>query len=399
MEFTREKKKKLALWIIGVFTVCSLIFLAVQNISSVAKAISWCINLFLPLIMGFGFAVVLDVPLKFFENHLFTKTKKPVLLKLKRPLCFIISIIIILGIITGVVMLVIPELIEAVKVIVQIVTDFVNKLLAMDEAEIKELPFGEQILNTDWKEMLQSALDWLKNSGGKIVNTAFTTIGSVVTAVVNVGIGLVFAAYILLNKDKLKYQTKRLVKAWLPEKFGSSFLYFCRVANENFRNFISGQTLEAMILGGLCMIGMLILRIPYAPMVGALVGVTALIPVIGGFIGAGIGAVMILTQEPLKALIFVIFLIILQQIEGNLIYPKVMGSRVNLPSMWILAAVTLGGSIGGPLGMLLSVPVASTCYSLIKEATAKREAVRNSAKEILSEKSANEKPSDTETEE
>ncbi len=376
MEFTRDKKKRLALWIIGVFTVCSLIFLAVQNIGTVAKAIGWVINLFMPLIIGFGFAVVLDVPLKFFERHLFTKTKKPFLLKIKRPLCFIISIIIIIGILAGVIMLVIPELIEAVKVIVQIVTDFVNRLLAMDEAEIMELPLGEQLLNTDWKKMLQSVLDWLKNSGGKIVNTAFTTIGSVVTVVVNIGIGFVFAAYILLNKDKLKKQVTRLIKVWLPEKTGSTFLYICRVANENFRNFISGQTLEAMILGGLCMAGMLILRIPYAPMVGALVGVTALIPVIGGFIGAGVGAVMILTQDPFKALIFVIFLIILQQIEGNLIYPKVMGSRVSLPSMWILAAVTIGGSIGGPLGMLLSVPSASTCYALIKELTANMERKR-----------------------
>lgn len=384
MEFTKDKKKKLALWIISVFTLCSLIFLAVQNIGTVASAIGRCLKLFTPLIMGAGFALVLDVPLKFFENRLFTKTKKPVLHKLKRPISFIISIIIILGILAGVIMLVIPELIEAIKVIVQIVTDFVTKLLNMEEAEIRELPFGEQLLNTDWKKMLQSALDWLKNSGGKIMNTAFTTIGSVAAAVVNIGIGLVFASYILLSKDKLKYQVKRLVKVWLPERSGNMILYVCKIANENFRNFISGQTLEAMILGGLCMLGMLILRIPYAPMVGALVGVTALIPVIGGFIGAGVGAVMILTQNPLKALIFVIFLVVLQQIEGNFIYPKVMGKRVSLPSMWILAAVTLGGSVAGPLGMLLSVPTASTCYALIKELTKKKEE-KKASKEIPQE--------------
>lgn len=373
MDWLKDKKKQTALWIISVFTACSLIFLAVQNIGTVAGAVGYVIKLLLPLIMGFGFAVVLDVPLKFFENHIFTKTKKPRLLKMKRPLCFVISILIIVAILAGVIMLVIPELIEAVKVIIQIVTDFVNKLLAMDEEQIRELPLGEQLLNTDWKKMLESFLDMLKNSGGKIVNTAFTTIGSVITAVVNVGVALVFAAYILLSKDKLKRQGERLIRAWLPEKAGKTFLYVVRVANENFRNFISGQTLEALILGGLCMIGMLILRIPYAPMVGALVGVTALIPVIGGFIGAGVGAVMILTQNPLKALIFVIFLIVLQQIEGNFIYPKVMGSRVSLPSMWILAAVTVGGSIGGPLGMLLSVPTASTLYALIKELTAVKE--------------------------
>ncbi len=373
MELSKENRKKLALWIIGIIAVCSLIFLGVQNIGTVAGAVKWVIKLLSPFVIGCGIALVLDVPLQFFERHLFTKSKKKVLLKIKRPLSFVISIFLILGILFGVIMLVIPELVDAIKVIVGIVTDFVNRLLAMSEEEILELPFGEYLLGTDWKNLLVSAQNWLKEQGGVLVNTAFTTIGSVVTAVVNFGIGFVFAVYILLSKDKLSIQIKRLMNAWLPVKAGRMLRHTAVVASENFRNFISGQTLEAMILGGLCMIGMLILRIPYAPMVGALVGVTALIPVIGGFIGAGVGAVMILTQEPFKALVFVIFLVILQQIEGNLIYPKVMGKRVNLPAMWILAAVTLGGSIGGPLGMLLSVPTASTLYVLLREATAERE--------------------------
>ncbi len=368
-----QKKKKTALWIIGVFTICSLIFLAVQNIKTVAGAVAWCVKLFSPLIIGCALALVLDVPLRFFESHLFIKSEKPLFKKLRRPLSFTISILIIIGILFGVIMLVIPELVEAIKVIVGIVTDFVNRLLAMSEADILELPFGEYLLNTDWKELLTSAQNLLKNQGGNLVNTAFTTIGSVVTAVVNFGIGAVFAVYILLSKDKLGSQVKRLINAWLPKKAGSAIMHIASVAGENFRNFISGQTLEAMLLGGLCMIGMLILQIPYAPMVGALVGVTALIPVIGGFIGAGIGAVMILTQSPVKALVFIIFLTVLQQLEGNLIYPKVMGTRVSLPAIWILAAVTLGGSVAGPLGMLISVPLASTCYALIKDLTVSRE--------------------------
>ena len=373
MDLSKENRKKLALWIIGIIAVCSLIFLGVQNIGTVANAVKWVIKLLSPFVIGCGIALVLDVPLQFFERHLFTKTKKKLLLNIKRPLCFAISILIILAIVFGVIMLVIPELVEAVGVIVGIVTDFVNQLLAMSEEEILEYPFGEYFLNADWKNLLTSAQNWLKTQGGNIVNTAFTTIGSVVTAVVNFGVGFVFAVYILLSKDKLSRQIKRLISAWLPGKAGRGLLHAASVASENFRNFISGQTLEALILGGLCMIGMLILRIPYAPMVGALVGVTALIPVIGGFIGAGVGAVMILTQNPVKALVFVIFLIVLQQLEGNLIYPRVMGSRVNLPAMWILAAVTLGGSIGGPLGMLLSVPTASTLYVLVREATENRE--------------------------
>lgn len=182
-----------------------------------------------------------------------------------------------------------------------------------------------------------------------------------------------FAIYILFSKEKLKSQSKRLIRAWLPESFGKWLIHASSVASVNFRNFISGQTLEAIILGVLCMVGMMILRIPYAPMVGALVGVTALIPVVGGFIGAIVGAFMIVTVSPIKALIFIVFLLILQQLEGDLFYPKVMGSRVNLPAIWIMAAVTIGGELAGPVGMLLSVPMASTAYVLIKEATLNRE--------------------------
>lgn len=372
MDFSKEKRKKLTLWIISVFSVCCLIYLGVQNIGTVASAVKWCINLIMPLILGTGFAMVLDVPMKFFENHLFTKTKKATLQKLKTPLSLVISVIVIVLIVTALVVLVIPELIEAVKVIINIVTDFVTKLTQLTQEDIEALPFGEYIVGLDWKGMLSSALDWIKNRAGTIVNTAFDTIGSVVTGVLNLFLGFVFAAYILLNKKKLKEQGRNLIRAWLPEKAGSWLLHAAKVGNENFKNFVSGQTLEAVILGVLCMVGMFILRIPYAPMVGALVGVTALIPVVGGVIGAAIGALMILTVSPVKALIFIVFLIILQNLEGDLIYPRVMGSRVKLPAMWILAAVTIGGSIAGPIGMLLSVPVASTAYCLINEATEER---------------------------
>lgn len=373
MDILSGNRKKTALWIIGIVTVCSLIFLGVQNIKSVVAAIAWCLDLIMPLIIGIGVALVLDVPLKFFERHLFTKAKKPFLDRIRRPVAFVISVAIIIGIVAGVIALVIPELIEAIKVIVQIVIDFANKLLAMEEEEILQLPFGEYLVNADWQEMLSSLLNWLKTQGGTIVNTAFGVVGTVVDGVIDVGVALVFGGYVLFHKDKLKRQSARLIRAWLPEKVGNAVIYTVKLANENFRNFITGQTLEAMILGVLCMLGMLILQIPYAPMVGALVGVTAMIPVIGGFIGAGVGAVMILTISPVKALIFVIFLIVLQQIEGNFIYPKVMGSRVKLPSIWIFAAVAVGGSIAGAIGMFLSVPVASTIYTLIRDFTYKRE--------------------------
>jgi predicted PurR-regulated permease PerM len=183
----------------------------------------------------------------------------------------------------------------------------------------------------------------------------------------------VFAIHILLGKEKLKQQARRILRVWTPKKT-DKIIHAFSIANVNFRNFIAAQTLEAMILALLCLFGMWIFGFPYAPMISVLVGVTALIPIVGGFVGGGIGAFMILTVDPMEAIWFLLFFIILQQLEGNLIYPKVMGGRVNLPSMWILAAVTVGGGIAGPIGMLLSVPLFSTAYALFKEETEKRAA-------------------------
>ncbi len=375
MNFSPNQKKNITIWLIGVVTACILIFLGVQNVGVVADAVSWTTGLVMPLILGLAFAVILNVPMRFFESHLWSRSKKPSLCKLRRPLSFLISLVLIIGILVGIIWLVIPELVDAVKVIVQSIIDLVNELNAMSKEELAELPFGSILLNTDWDKILNTLQTWLKNQSGAIMNTAVGTISSLIGGIFDFFISFVFAIYILFSKDKLKAQAKRMIDVWVPKKFGEWSIHAASVTSENFRNFISGQSLEAVILGLLCMTGMLILKIPYAPMVSALVGVTALIPVVGGFIGAIVGAFMILTVEPIKAVIFVVFLIILQQLEGNLIYPKVMGSRVNLPGMWILASVTVGGGIAGPIGMLLSVPIASTIYVLLREATEKREQV------------------------
>lgn len=373
MDLNKEQIKKISKWLIGVVTVCILIYLGVQNINAVADAVSWILGLILPLILGVFFALILNVPLRFFETHIWRKTGKPKLQKLRRPVAFIVSLVVILAAISGVVWLVIPELVDAIKVISQSIIALIDDLSTMDQAALAELPFGNALLSIDWDEFLSSLQNWLKSQSGNIMDTAFGTIGSIVGGVVNFFLAFIFAVYVLFGKEKLKKQATRLIQAWLPPKFSSWVIHAASVSNTNFRNFVSGQTLEAVILGSLCMIGMLILRLPYAPMVGALVGVTAFIPIIGAWIGAIVGAFMIFTVDPIKTVIFVAFLLILQQLEGNIIYPRVMGSRVNLPGMWILAAVTIGGGIAGPIGMLLSVPISSTIYVLVREATEKRE--------------------------
>lgn len=373
MDQTPENRKTITKWIIGTVAACILIYLGVQNIGVVADAVAWVAALVMPLILGVVFALILNVPMRFFESHIWNKTQKRVLQKLRRPVSFVVSLVLIVGILAGVIWLVIPELVDALKLIVESAIDFANTLSAMDTAELAELPFGNLLLNTDWDKILADLQTWLKEQSGTIMDTAVGTISSLVGGVVDFFIAFVFSVYILFSKEKLKAQTCRLIRAWLPKGFGEWSIHAAAVASENFRNFVSGQTLEAVILGVLCMIGMWILQIPYAPMVGALVGVTALIPVVGAFVGAIVGGFMILTVDPWKAVIFIVFLVILQQLEENLIYPRVMGSRVNLPAMWILAAVTIGGGIAGPVGMLLGVPVTSTLYVLVREATQQRE--------------------------
>ncbi len=381
MEFNTENRKKISKWIIGIATVCILIYLGVQNIDYIGGAVSWAVKLIMPLLLGIFFALILDVPVCFFERHLFKKSKKEIAKKLKRPLALILALVLIIGVFAGIVGLVIPELINAVKIIIQGAVELFGKIGDTEaEALISKLPFGEMLYNNvlvnyniDWDKIGSALQTWIKDQGGNIMNTAVGTVSTLVTAVVNFIIALIFAIYILISKEKLEKQSERLIRVWIPAKIGNWVLHAASVGLETFRNFVSGQTLEAVILGTLCIIGMLILRLPYAPMVGALIGVTAFIPVVGAFIGIAVGAFMILTVSPAKALVFVIYLLILQQIEGNIIYPKVMGDKINLPAIWVLAAVTIGGGLGGPLGMLLGVPVTSTIYVLLREETEKRE--------------------------
>lgn len=379
MEFNSDTQKKIAKWVIGVATACILIYLSVKNIGTLAETFRWGLDLLMPLILGVFIALILNVPVHFFESHLFRKTKKEKVKKLRRPVAMVLSVILILGILAGIVGLIIPELIDAVKIIIDGVIEVANSISKAEMPSVLEkIPLGEQLYNNiltsvDWNKIVTSLQTWLTQQGSTIMNTAVGTVSSVVTWIVNFIIALIFAIYVLSSKEKLKNQTKRLVRAWIPEKIGNRLLHASSVGMKIFRSFVSGQTLEAVILGTLCMIGMLILQIPYAPMVGVLVGVTAIIPVVGSFVGTIVGAFMILTVSPTKALIFIIYLLILQQIEGNLIYPKVMSDRVNLPAMWVLAAVTIGGGIAGPVGMLLGVPVTSTLYVLLREETEKRE--------------------------
>lgn len=373
-----KKRKQITKWIIGTITICMLIFLGIQHINHVAAAIVWLTDLVKPLLLGCIFALFLNVPLCFIEKSLFKKHPTPRKLKMRRPLAILLSMVLVFGIFIGVAFLVIPELINAVMIVIDSLLNGMDQLAVFESmTDYSKIPFGEQLsqIDIDFLALKTSLNDWLKQLGSAVMDIAASALGLMASAAIDSLIGLVFSIYILANKEKIRKEACRLLRVWFPIKFADFSIHIISVCGKNFKLFVAGQTTEAIILGTLCAIGMLILGIPYAPTIGALVGVTALIPYVGAWIAALIGAFMILTINPFKALVFVIFLLILQQIEGNAIYPKVVGAKINLPAMWVLAAITVGGNLAGPIGMLLGVPTASAAYALLKEATDKRESL------------------------
>lgn len=219
----------------------------------------------------------------------------------------------------------------------------------------------------DWKDRITDILQTVTSGIGDVAGVAVSAVTSIFSVVSNIILGIIFALYILIDKRRLGRQVNKVSQKYIPVRFLDKITHVIDVLDDCFHRFIVGQCTEAVILGVLCIIGMSILRIPYALMIGTLMGFTALIPIVGGLIGAGVGAFLILMESPIKALIFIIFVIILQQVEGNLIYPKVVGSTIGLPGLWVLAAVTVGGGVFGIPGMLVGVPVVATLYRLVRE--------------------------------
>jgi len=381
-----NKYMKLAKWIIAIVASCILIYLAIRYVKVVVNSIVWVLNLGAPILIGIILALILNIPLHFFEHQVFSKWIPIKSNTAKRNLGILFSIISIIGIITLVLFLVVPELVQAIITLVNIGTDSITIISTLtNEIDYSALPFGNYLekVNIDWAALSAWLQDLLPSFFNDLAVRIPDIISSSVGSLVNIILGLVFAVYILAQKEHLKSQTIRLIQIWIPEKIGTIGMYIASVCTQSFRNFIVGQTMEAIILGTLCTIGMAILRLPYAPTIGVLVGVTAFIPYIGAYIGAIVGFIMILTINPFKALIFVIFLVILQQIEGNVIYPKVVGNRINLPSIWVLAGLTIGGNLAGPIGMLLGVPTFSALYNLIAEATKNQEVkIKNAKQEV-----------------
>ena len=360
--------------IIFIIFAAAVIFWSVLNYSIIISAVRWVIGVLSPLIIGLCFAFVLNLLLRPLESgwdRLFLrKGDSPLAKKLKRPVSIFISIILTLGAIVAVFFIIIPEVSRTLRTIIDALPGYFEELKAWWKGLSEFLAEYSVILpelNFENTAIIAKLTEFVTSSGEMIFNHTINTTTAIVTAVFNIFIGFAFCIYLLAGKERLIGQSKRTLTAALSEKRAKRiFAFFSRV-NDSFSHFVTGQVVEAIIIGLLCFIGMLILGLPYATVVSVLVGVTALIPILGAYIGTAIGALLILVESPIKALWFIVFIIILQQLEGNLIYPHVVGKSVGLPGIWVLAAVTVGGNIYGVMGMLVSVPVCSVIYVYLSE--------------------------------
>lgn len=296
--------------------------------------------------------------------------------KIRRPVCLTLAYVSVVAGITVLFQIVLPELVAALAILIDQLPDAITSALTwLDQELLLKYNLRSEPLNWDWASALEKALDLAMDSLGDIMSGAFVVMSSVASTLITVFICIVFSVYLLACKDKLLRQFKRLMKVYLGEARTQKTLHVLSTINRAFHSYISGQCLEAVILGLLCFVGMLAFHFPYAPMVSVLVGCTALIPVAGAYIGAIVGAFMIFTVSPLQALLFLVYLVILQQLEGNLIFPRVVGQSIGLPGVWVLAAVTIGGGLLGIAGMLIGVPIAAAAYQLLREDMRSRESL------------------------
>lgn len=328
-----------------------------------------------PLLIGCAVAYILNILMSFYEKHYFPKTQSRRLIKSRRPVCMAASFLTLLLIIVFLINMVVPELVSCVELMVRQIPDTVHSFVAwLETKNIVPRDVLEPLGSIDWRSKIEQIIKLLTSGIGNVMGTAIGAVSLIFSGAVTALFSFIFSIYLLSGKEKLSGQFRRVMARYMHKKVYERILYIIGVLHGCFTKYIVGQCVEAVILGTLCTVGMLLLRIPYATMTGTVIAFTALIPVAGAYIGAAVGAVMILTVSPVKALIFVVFLMILQQLEGSLIYPRVVGSSLGLPSIWVLAAVTIGGGVMGVFGMLLGVPLAAAAYRLLREDVEKKEA-------------------------
>ena len=366
-----------------VVAVGILLYWALENLGSIYNVFKVLCEILKPFIMGIAIAFVVNIPMTIFEKKVFVLKKKDKkkkneeekVSKLKRVFCIIISFIIIIIGIIGIIFLVIPELInvlgDTISGLPALFSDSKGYLskIANDHPEFSD---NLKIIQANIENFNTEVIKELTSIATGLVTSSFGIISSTISMILNLLIAIIFSIYILMGKEKMILQLKRITYATMKNEIADKVCKIATLSRDSFYNFVTGQFIECIILGSLCAIGMIILRIPYAATIGGLVALTAFIPIVGALIGGFVGVILLLSISLKKSITFLIFFIILQQIEGNIIYPKVVGGKVGVPGALVLIALAIGNSIGGVVGMVMCLPITSVLYTLLKEFTDRR---------------------------
>lgn len=374
MEYSREKIKQIR----NLMFLAAALVLAVIYSERIFQGVGFFVGILSPFLLGGVIAFVLNIPMRAYEEKLFSRWTGKSAGKMKRPLCMVLSLVTVLLILTIVIGTVAPQIAETAAELGRKIPGFLEEVVDWLDSLAKKNPvLKEQVgrleqIELKWDSIFGSIIDFLKNGAGDMLNSTVSVASGIISGIMNGVISFIFALYILAQKEKLAEQGRRVIAAYLPDRIGRKGLEICSLLHKNFSSFITGQCLEAVILGSLFVISMSIFGMPYALMIGVLIAFMSLIPIVGSFIGCIVGTFLILIENPVMALWFLIWFLILQQLEGNLIYPRVVGGSVGLPPIWVLTAVSVGGSLFGVAGMLVFIPLMSTCYALFKESVNNR---------------------------
>ena len=354
--------------LIGIIFAGILFYIVLQNLDEVLKVVGALMSVIMPFILGACIAFIINVPMRGVESLLFGKTAR--FKKSRRPISFVITLALVVGVLAVAMNIIIPQLGATLYTIgKEIPDDAMNSLQAWinDRMSVwQSLADFADKFSVDWTEIGMKLSGFMQTAAAGILDSGIGAVTNIIGMVVNFFIGLIFAIYILMSKEKLATEAKQTVLAVFPERAADRILYIAALAQRTFSRFISGQCLEACILGTLFFIAMTVAGMPYALLIAVTIAFTALIPLVGAFIGCVVGALLILMESPLQAVIFIVMFLVIQQIEGNLIYPHVVGNSVGLPPIWMLIAITIGGNAMGIFGMILFIPLCSVLYSVAR---------------------------------
>lgn len=374
LNFSVPLNKRLIKYVVIILCLIFAFYIVVAMPEKISNAVSFVFDVLSPFLIGFCFAYVVNLllrPLERFWTWSWHKAKKQnIVSKLKRPVCLTLSILVVLGVIFAIVFMIIPKLGDTVVSFADKVPQYAKTVEGWYHTVVEffeKYNFTLPEITLDTAKVTNLIKDLITKYGNNVIDTTVNITASIVSLVVDVVLGVVFSVYLLSQKEKLGRQTTKTVRALLSHDRAEKLINITSLTDSVFTKFVTGQLTEACIIGVLCFIGMLIFGMPYAAIISVLVGFTALIPMFGSFIGTAIGAFLILLESPIKSFWFIIFIIVLQQLEGNLIYPRVVGKSVGLPGIWVLVAVTVGGGLFGLAGMLFGVPICSVLYIIFRK--------------------------------